>query len=194
MVDPSAIERMLDQLRFDDAERLVEESEDPDPELIALVAQRRAQAEERARDVAERLVELGDERDMPALVEAGRDPDIGPLLALLSESARRRPELFLREASRWEEQRRATNSRRLSEARKALDGLDLELARGLMNRIDGRFLTEAQQAERDDLLLDISARRMELERLEETGDELIQRRGNRPGDGREEPWWRRWFG
>jgi hypothetical protein len=194
MVEKSAVDEMLDQLRFDDAARLVEESEELDSELHELVARRRAEAEERARSLAQLVVDLGDQRDMPALIDLVHDFETRPLLGLLSDSMRRRPELFLREAARWEDQRRETNTRRLAEARKALDGLDLELARGLMNRIDGRFLTGPQVEERDQLLLDISARSMELESLDETGERLIGQKGRRSKRDEDRPWWRRWFG
>jgi hypothetical protein len=78
----------------------------------------------------------------------------------------------------------------MGEARRALDGLDLELARGLMNKIDGRFLSEDEAQERDQLLIDIAARTMEFESISETGDRLLQR----TEETEERPWWRRWFG
>lgn len=194
MADPSAVRDMLDQLRFAEAEELVRQSEQPDEALLAEIARRRAEAEERAQDLGRRLVELGDQRQMADLVEIAHDPTTQPLLDLLSESSRKRPELFAREALRWEEKRRETNARRLGEARKALDGLDLELARGLMNRIDGRFLSGAQEEERDQLLLDISARTMELESLDRSGDQLIEEKGPRRSADQDQPWWKRWFG
>ncbi len=74
-----------------------------------------------------------------------------------------------------------------------MDGLDLELARGLMNRVDSRFLSDEQKEERDQLLLDISARTMELESLDENGDELIEKREPRQQRNSGRPWWRRWL-
>ena len=195
MVEPAAIRALIDELRFDEAERLIEEADAGSAKSISEeIARRRAEAEERANALAQRLVELGDERQMADLVEIAHQPSTRALLGLLSESSRKRPELFVREALRWEEKRRETNARRLAEARKALDGLDLELARGLMNRIEGRFLSEAQEDERDQLLLDISARTMELESLDRSGDHLIDEKESRPHAGKGQPWWRRWFG
>lgn len=195
MAEPSDIREMLDELRFDEAESLLAQSEsDPDPEMFHEIATRRAEAEERATEMAERIVGLGEERELEEIVALAHDPGTRRLLRLLSDAYRKRPELYLREAERWEEKKEETNSRRLTEARKALDGLDLELASGLMNRIDGRFLTPEQNEERDQLILDISARSMELESLNETGNQLARNRSSKRRTGQRKPWWRRWLG
>lgn len=194
MVDPSAVHQMLNELRFDEAEELVEEGDrDADSGLLDEIAQRREAAEERARAIAERIIELGDEREFQQIVDLAHDPDTRPLIDLLPDTYRKRPDLYLREAIRWEQKRKETSTRRLAEARKALDGLDLELARGLMNRVDSRFLTDEQKEERDRLLLDISARTIELESLDESGDELIEKQEPRQQKRSGRPWWRRWF-
>lgn len=195
MVDRSVIEEMLDELRFDDAASLVEqESDGPDPELRNEIARRRADAEHRARDLVSLVVELGESRRLDEVVELSRQSTLGPLLALAPDTSRRRAELYLREAARWVERRVEIDTRRLSEARRALDGLDLELARGLMRRIDGRFLSRDQSDERDRLLLDISARSMEVESVAERARRLIDEKTPRRGTQRGQPWWRRWLG
>lgn len=194
MVEPSAVHKMLDELRFDEAEKLVEGAEEAaETGLLDEIAARRAAAEERARTVAEHIIELGDEREFGEIVDLAHDPNTRRLLDLLPDTYRKRPNLYLREAIRWEQKRKETSTRRLAEARKALDGLDLELARGLMNRVDSRFLTDEQREERDQLLLEISARSMELESLDESGDELIEKREPRKQRSSRPPWWRRWF-
>lgn len=194
MVEPSVVYEMLDELRFDEAEKMVEGVEEAgETGLLDEIAARRAHAEERARTIAEHIIELGDEREFRDIVGLAHDPDTRPLLDLLPDSYRKRPNLYLREAIRWEQKRKEISTRRLAEARKALSGLDLELARGLMNRVDSRFLTAEQEEERDQLLLDISARTMELESLDEDGDELIERREPRQQGSSRRPWWRRWF-
>lgn len=195
MIERSVVHQMLDELRFEEAERMVENANDgPGDQLRDEIATRRAKAEERARDLAERLLELGDHREFEEIIDLAHEPSTRSLLDLLPETTRKRPDLYLREARRWKERRSETATRRLDEARKALEGLDLELARGLMNRIDGRFLTTEQTEERDQLLLDISARTMEMESLNETGDELAGDRRPRQKDDQRQPWWRRWFG
>jgi hypothetical protein len=194
MVERSVIEKMLDEFRFDDAENLIErEDDDPDPELRSEIGRRRAAAEHRARDLVTRVVELGESRRLAEVVELARQSTIRPLLALVPDASRERAELYLREAERWAERRGEINSRRLGEARRALDGLDLELARGLMRRIDSRFLSRELRDERDQLLLDISARAMEMESLTAMGRDLVEDRRSQEGNQRKPPWWRRRF-
>jgi hypothetical protein len=194
MVERSVIEKMLDEFRFDDAESLLErEDDDPDPELRNEIDRRRAAAGHRARDLVSRVVELGESRRLGEVVELARQPTIRPLLALVPDASRERAELYLREAERWAERREEINSRRLGEARRALDGLDLELARGLMRRIDSRFLSREQTDERDRLLLDITARAMEVESLTAMGRDLVEDRRSQERKQRKLPWWRRRF-
>ena len=97
--------------------------------------------------------------------------------------------MHLDEALRWKAYKQRTSVRHLAEARAALDRLDVELARGLVNKVDGRFLSDDQLEERDRLLLDISARSMELESLESAGRDLI----DEVGDPDAQSWWRRWL-
>ena len=133
-----------------------------------------------------RLVELGRVDDHRAILELADDPATGPLLELLSPAARDRAELQIRLARRWADDRRATNHRRLDEAKRALEGLDLELARGLLRKIDGEFLDDEATTTRDQLFLDLAARTMELEDLESRSDRLIAQATPPPKK-------RRWF-
>lgn len=194
MVESAVIREMLDELRFDEIERLIEQGgSDPDPELRVEIDRRRAEAEDRADSLAQRVIELGNERRLEEIIELAGEPSTGPLLDLAPESPGKRASLYIQEAERWAEKQHETNGRRLAEARHALDGLDLQLANGLMNRIDGRYLSEEQERERDQLLLDISARSLELESIAEAGRQLAEDEGP-DGTDRDRPWWRRWFG
>lgn len=188
MADESDIDELIDQLLFDRVEELIDQA-DPkaQDDLRDRLAQGREEAEERARALFDDINELRDEDQKEEVVGIARDPLTPRLLALLPDTPRRHAEMRLEAAELWASNRRKTNERRLGEARRALSGLDLELARGLMKRIDGRFLSDEHQAERDQLLLDISARTMELESLSEEGDELIDEAGDD-----DDPWWRRW--
>lgn len=141
---------------------------------------------DKALELQARLVELGRVDDHRAILELAEDPATAALLALLSPAARDRAELQIRLARRWAEERRAMNRRRLDEARRALDGLDLELARGLLRKIDGTFLDADGGAIRDQLLLDLAARSMELEELESRTGRLIAEAAPPPKK-------RRWF-
>jgi hypothetical protein len=173
MVERSVIGEMLDEFRFDDVVSLIEQaSDDPDPELLREIARRRAYAENRAKELVSRVIELGETDRFGEIIELAKEAATRPLLALTPASSRKRAELYVREAERWSLRRGEINARRLEDARRALEGLDLELARGLMRRIDDRFLSDGQEEERDRLLLDLAARTMEMESITETGRRL----------------------
>lgn len=191
MVERSDIRRMLEELRFDEVEQVIDDA-DLDPELREEIPRRRAEAKENADALCRRLVSLGEARKLDEITDIARDPLTRAQIRLADDDIQEQVERYLREAERWETRRRNTNSRRLAEARKALDGLDLELARGLMNKIDGRFLSEEENEERDQLLLDISARVMEMESLSDTGEQLLENDRPRDKHGSNRPWWRRW--
>lgn len=192
MVEPSVILEMLDEFRLDEAEPLIEER--GDVSLRAELVRRRAEGERRGRELANRIIDLGNTHQIEDVVPLAHEPSTRLLLALAPDTSRKRAELSLRQAERWEDKRREINERRLAEARRALDGLDLELAQGLMRRIEGRFLTDGEEQERDRLLLDISARAVEVESLAEKGRQLIGEAGPPRTSQRRQSWWRRWFG
>lgn len=188
MVEPSAFRDLLDELRFDDAEDLVKRSgQDPNGALRGEISKRREEAEERARELARHIAELGEGRKLDEIVDFSHEDSTVRLLALAPDTSRKRAELYLREAERWADNKERINARRLAEARRALDGLDLDLAKGLMKRINGRFLNDELEEERDRLLLDISARAMDVESLAETTRRLTEDTRNQQ-KGR---WWRR---
>ncbi len=122
-----------------------------------------APTDDQAWSLHRRILELADADESRLLLAIADDPSTGPLLERLPEAARRRSDLQLRRARRWAERQRTTNRRRLTEARAALDALDLELARGLLARIDGEFLDPEERRRRDEMLLELSARTMEFE-------------------------------
>jgi hypothetical protein len=191
MVEPSVIREMLVVFRFDEAEPLIEET--GDVSLRAELVSRRAEGERRGRELANRIIDLGTTQQIEDVLPLAHEPSTRLLLALAPNTSRKRAELYLRQAERWEDKRREVNERRLAEARRALEGLDLELAEGLMRRIDSRFLSDEEEQERDRLLLDISARAIEVESLAEKGRQLIGEAGP-PRSSRRQSWWRRWFG
>ena len=163
MVEPTRLRELLDDFRFEDAQQLLEE--DSDPDLVNEIAARRVEAEKRAEVVVQRLVELGEKGQLDEFVAIADDPVTTRLIAQASPSSRDRVDLYAQEAERWRKHQTEINARRLGEARRALDGLDLGLAEGLMRKIDERFLTDEGHEDRDRLLLDMSARTMEIESL-----------------------------
>jgi len=185
MADRDAIRQLLDDLRFDEA---MQAADDTDPALRAEISERRAAAEAEARAVVDRVDDLSSRGRLVDLAKIAEEERSRLLLALLPGSDRRQAEMRLDEAVRWKAYKRRTSVRHLAEARTALDRLDVELARGLVNKVDGRFLTDEQLEQRDRLLLDISARSMELESMEAAGRELLDESGDS-----DRSWWRRWL-
>ncbi|MEA1904131.1 MAG: hypothetical protein U9N56_11480 [Actinomycetota bacterium] len=103
------------------------------------------------------------------------------LLALLPARETRQARIHL-EGARI---RRANRNRKAQDkfdaARKALDELDLVLARGILRKIDAAVLGEPELARYDELLLAIEARAMELDEIqarlpEEPPDKVEKRR------------------
>ncbi|MGF1664968.1 MAG: hypothetical protein ACFCVC_01735 [Acidimicrobiia bacterium] len=163
-----ALAGALEELRFDDAAALaVGEAE------AARVKAARDVALDAARALQTEMVELGRVDDHRRILDLAADPRTEQLLSLLSPAVRERADLQIRLATRWADERRSTNRRRLNEAAKALAGLDFELARGLLLKIEGTFLDDAGRAERDRLLLDLSARSLEMEELSSQADRLL---------------------
>lgn len=184
MADRDAIRQLLDDLRFEEA---MQAADGTDSALRAEISERRAAAEAEARALVDSVDDLSARERLLDLAGIAEDDRSRVLIALLPGSDRRQAEMRLDEAVRWKAYKRRTSVRHLAEARTALDRLDVELARGLVNKVDGRFLSEEQLEERDRLLLDISARAMEIESIEAAGRELMDE------DDPDKTWWRRWL-
>ncbi len=141
-----------------------------------------------AQAIHERIVALARAHDYRRLLDMAADPEVSDMLDRLPDSTRKRSQLHLQRAVRWREQRMEANLRRMNEARMALDGLDLQLARGVLARVEDDFL-DAEGAEmRDALLLEVAARDLEFEALQVAAIELDR---NRPGPRPRRRWWRR---
>lgn len=141
---------------------------------------------ESAHELYRRLTDAVEGGRQAEVVVMRNDPDTARLLELLSDTQQDRAALYFRNATRWEESQRETALRRLSDAGKALGGLDLELARGLLARVDNTYLRSDEIAHKDSLLLDVSARSMELESLESESRRLIAE-----AEPKKRRWWRR---
>jgi hypothetical protein len=180
-VTDDTLERAIDELRFDDAEALAASDEEHHR-----LSDARAAAIERALALQVEMVELGRAADHRRILEIDAEPGTERLLALISPAARDRADLQVRLAKRWQTEQRATAHRRMLEARKALDGLDFTLARGLLQKVDGELLDDADKIERDNMLLELSARAMEMEELAEKAARIVA--DTRPPERK-----RRWF-
>lgn len=184
-IDIASFESALEELRFGDAESMLSSADVANDVRDRLVAARQA-AHDRAQALYQRLREMAEAGDHAGILRVRGNPETTRLMSLLADTPRDRIELYFRNADRWEESQRQTARRRLSDAAKALGGLDLQLARGLLARVDNRFLEEEEIAEKDQLLLEVSARAMELESLQETGSRLIEE-----AEPKRRRWWQR---
>ncbi len=121
------------------------------------------------------------------LVEFIDDPLTAPLLTVLPIELQDAAEIQLAAAQSWRIRRIENHARRLDEADEALDAYDLRLARSLIGSVEDRYLSEEGRETRDRLLIDLEARTMEAEALDETArqleDELRPKRNKR--------WWQR---
>ena len=141
-----------------------------------------------AQAIHDRIVALARAHDYRRLLDMAADPEVSDMLDRLPESTRKRSQLHLQRAVRWREQRMEANLRRMNEARRALDGLDLQLARGVLARVEDEFLDAEGTEIRDALLLEVAARDLEFEELEVVAGELDR---DRPGLRPRRRWWRR---
>lgn len=185
--DETAFNQALTELRFDVAEGLIAGLlPERRPALEVRLAAAREAAQERARRLATTIQETSSRHDHNRLHAIASAPDTAPLLALLPEVNRRQSEILLGSGERWGRRQTEANRRRLREARTALDRFDVELARGLLTRLDATFLGDEEIEERDQLLLDLTSRSMEMEQLSGAADQIV-------ADGRtaRRRWWRR---
>lgn len=180
-----AFEAALSGLRFDEAEALADQEAAESGEWKERLQQERERAQDTAQRLYQEIIRRGTSDDHAGVAELAAREDADALLALLPEPDHRRVQVHLTVARRWAESRRRRNAERLTQARSALDGFDLELARGLIANLDDRFLDEESVEERDRLLLDIEARRMELAPLREAQRRL------KPAEPDDPPWWQR---
>lgn len=181
-----AFEAALAAFRFDEAEALLPEFGDQSEDLADRLERERRRAEEAAQRLYQDIVRRGTADDLAGVAALVGRPDAAALLGMLSEADRQRVEIHLAVARRWVENRKKRNARRLAEAQAALDRFDLELAKGLIANLDEQHLDETGIEQRDRILLDIEARKVELAPLREAEREFK----TAVTDSRR-PWWRR---
>ena len=129
---------------------------------------------EQARQLASRIRALAMRDEHRSLLEIDAEPNTSVLLESLGTDLAAAARLHLEAARRWRVRMEETNSRRLEEARAALDAFDLALTRALLSRIEEDWLTPDHAAVRDEILLQLEARTMETEDLSALADEAFQ--------------------
>lgn len=104
--------------------------------------------------------------DYGALLSIDADPQTRLLLGILSEGESRSAEIHLRGARVWRSRQNDKARSKLEAAGKALEELDLVLARGILRKIDSDVLDQSELARYDELLLAVEARAVELEDIQ----------------------------
>ena len=174
MFDQAEFQSAIEGFEFQHAERLLEDAPpEVGAEMALLLESTRKAALDSAHALRSRIVDLGQGERYLALMEIAADPATVHLLDLLPGPARQRSDIYLRETAHWVGKQRSANRRRLTDAREALDALDVELAKAILGRIDSQFFDNAGSDERDRLILEMESRAMELDELSGTAEQVI---------------------
>ena len=119
-----------------------------------------------AKHLVDEILDEARANDHKRLLALASAPETDELLDLLSNREAGQARQHLRAARLWQAQQNERAKSKLDAAARALDELDLPLARGILRKIDSTVLDEVQQARFDGLLLAVEARAMELEDIE----------------------------
>lgn len=134
---------------------------------------------EQARALSSEISRLARAHDNKALLKVAAQPETNELLAVLPERESRQAVVHLRSAGIWKAKLNRKANGKLEAASKALDELDLVLARGILRKIDAEILDETALATYDELLLAVEARAMELDEIESALPEIPAEREER---------------
>jgi hypothetical protein len=135
-----------------------------EPSILGIVTGKDPQTEARA--LVDEIVRHARADDYPALLDIDADPRTRGLLDALPDRQTRAAEVYLRGARSWRSRQNEKARKKLQAASKALDELDVVLARGILRKIDSEALEEPELTRYDELLLAVEARALELEDIE----------------------------
>ncbi len=182
------MDELLAAYRFADAEMLIETLPGDDRESASKrLSLARLACEPAARRRSNAIQAAARNHKFETLLEIADDPLTAPLLSVLPIELQEAADIQLSAAISWRSRKIEAHVRRLEEAEDALEAFDLPLARSLIGSIEDRYLSEAGRETRDRLLLDIEARSMEADALDETARKLeAELRPKQP-----KRWWRR---
>ena len=121
---------------------------------------------EEARRLVDQILEQARANDHRALLTMADTEEADHLLGLLTDREAGQARQHLRAARLWQAQQNEKGKSKLDSASRALDELDLPMARGILRKIDGTVLDESERARFDELLLAVEARAIELEEIE----------------------------
>ena len=182
------MDELLAAYRFAEAEMLIETLPDEDRESAAKrLSLARLACEPAARRRSNAIQAAARNHKFETLLEINDDPLTAPLLSVLPIELQEAADIQLSAAISWRARKIEAHVRRLEEAEDALEAFDLPLARSLIGSIEDQYLSEEGRETRDRLLLDIEARSMEADALDETARQLeAELRPKQP-----KRWWRR---
>lgn len=122
-------------------------------------------SEAAARQLVDRILHLSRQHDFPALLDIALDDATEPALDLLPDKATATARVQLRGAFKWQERQYERTTERLDEVRQALDAYDLTLARGILRRVESRYVPADDRERYNQLLLEVEAKAMQAEEL-----------------------------
>lgn len=138
-----------------------------------------------AKALVEDINRLSRAYDNKALLKLDDDPSTAETLATLTEREARGAEVHLEAARIWKAKQNERAVRKLDSAENEINELDMELARGILRKIDYEVLDQGNLDRYNNLLLELEARALELEEIEAGLPELP------PGKETPKKWWRR---
>lgn len=121
---------------------------------------------EQARSLASEIARLARSHDNKALLRVAAEPETEELLAALPDRESRQSKVHLKSAAIWRTKLNRKALGKLDAAKKALDELDLVLAKGILRKIDAEILDDTSLNRYDELLLAVEARAMEIDEIE----------------------------
>lgn len=121
---------------------------------------------EQARELVGEITRLARAHENKTLLAIDAKPETEQLLAALPQRESRQAQVHLKSARIWQAKLNRRAQGKLDAAAKALNELDLVLARGILRKIDAQILDQPTLARYDEMLLALEARAMELDEIE----------------------------
>lgn len=175
----------LDELRFDEARRLIESlPEDERDEALAVVRVAEEDAVEDGEALANRIQLLARDDHYAALYALSSDEMTTRKLSLVSDEIRRGAEIHLNGARRRREQSLRSARRQIVRARESLDAFHTGDARKALSRVDETWLEEDDKAELEVLRLRYEKVKAEADELNSVGEKVLAEHGVRRRAGR----------
>lgn len=142
-----------------------------------------AETTEQAEDLVRQVLRLARGDEHKGLLAIDADPATEALLSVLSDRQTAQARVHLRAARAWKERQNRKARDKFSSANRALEELDLVLAKGILRKLDTEILEPSELDRYDELLLAITARSIELEEIESQipGDPPEEKRRFRRG-------------